>query len=193
MNTLQWDSSQLHFDFPISNREARFKELYLYIAHACREDSMFSSVKLNKILFFSDFDAYAKFQKPITGMSYQKLPQGPAPKALVALREEMLQDAVVRFERRAVHDWHRERAIPLREPNRLLFSAEEIAIVDKWVRFFWNKTATYVSNYSHGKAWKIVRQGELIPYEAAFISDAPVTPEDIAKVKALAERYGWAL
>ena len=42
-------------------------------------------------------------------------------------------------------------------------------------------------------AWKIAAEGKLIPYEAVFISDEPVTFEDVATVKELAAKYGWKL
>ena len=42
-------------------------------------------------------------------------------------------------------------------------------------------------------AWKIAKDGELIPYEAVFISDDPVTFEDIDLVRQLAAKYGWKL
>jgi hypothetical protein len=32
-----------------------------------------------------------------------------------------------------------------------------------------------------------------IPYEAVFISDEPVTIEDVERVKELATRYGWKM
>jgi ABC-type Na+ transport system ATPase subunit NatA len=52
-------------------------------------------------------------------------------------------------------------------------------------------TAKAVSEYSHGMAWKLAELNELIPYEAVFISDDPVTNEDVAHARELAARYGW--
>ncbi len=191
--TFQWDPTRLHFDFPLPDREARFKELLLYIAGACSEDPTFSSVKLNKILFYSDFEAYGRYGKPITGVAYRKLLQGPAPRPLVPLRDELIRDGALGFVKRAVHDLLRERAYALREPNYDLFSAREIAIVEEHIRFFWNWPANDVSAYSHGMAWKLADEGDLIPYEAVFISDDPVTEEDVTRVKDLAAEHGWKL
>jgi hypothetical protein len=81
----------------------------------------------------------------------------------------------------------------MREPDLDVLSARDISIVAGWIRFFWNKTAKEVSEYSHGKAWKIAAESELIPYEAVFISDEPVTFEDVARTKELAAKYGWKL
>jgi hypothetical protein len=191
--TFEWDPARLHFEFLLPNREARFKELFLYIATACLEDPTFSSVKLNKIFFYSDFEAYGRYGKPITGVAYRKLPQGPAPRPLVTLRDELIRDGALRFIKRPVHDLLRERACALREPDYDLFSAREIAIVEEYIRFFWNWPAKDISNYSHGMAWKIADEGELLPYEAVFISDDPVTEEDVMRVKELAAEHGWKL
>jgi len=100
-------------------------------------------------------------------------------------------DGALRFVKRAVHDLPRERAYALREPNYDLFSAREIAIVEEHIRFFWNWPAKDISAYSHGMAWKLADDGDLIPYEAVFISDDPVTEEDVTRVKELAAEHGW--
>ena len=189
--TFQWDPTRLHFDFPLPNREARFKELFLYIATACLEDATFSSVKLNKIFFYSDFEAYGRYGTPITGVAYRKLANGPAPRPLVPLRDELIRAGALRFAKRPVHDLFRERAFAMREPDYDLFTAREISIVEEYIRFSWNWSSNEISGYSHGMAWKIAGEGELIPYEAVFISDDPVTEEDVMRAKELAGRYGW--
>jgi len=165
--------------------------LFLYISLACLEDKTFSSVKLNKIFFYSDFEAYGRYGKPVTGVAYRKLANGPAPKPLAPLRDELIRDGALQYVKRPVYDRSRERAFALREPDYDLFSAREISIVEEYIRFFWNWTSKEISEFSHGMAWKIAEEGELIPYEAVFISDDPVTEEDVARTKDLAAHYGW--
>jgi len=188
-----WDLSKLHFEFPIPQRELRFKELVLYVAQECLDDPTYSKIKLLRILFYSDFEAFGRHGKPITGMSYKKLPLGPAPAAFARIQDEMLTDKLIRIVRRPVYDHSRQRVLPLRDPDYDLFSAREISIVDGWIRFFWNKNAKDVSAYSHGKAWKLARESDLIPYEAVFISDDPVTYQEVARVKELATEHGWKI
>src|SRR5437660_6974881 len=53
--------------------EVRYKELVLYICQKCATDQKFGATKLNKILYFSDFLAYAELGEPITGFEYQRL------------------------------------------------------------------------------------------------------------------------
>lgn len=189
--TNTWNPTKLHFEFPIPDRETRFKELILYVSHECLDDPTYSRTKLLKILFFSDFEAYGRYGTPITGMPYKKLPYGPAPAMFPQLQTEMLRDKLIRIVARRVYEHERQRVLPLKDAEVERFTARQISIVDNWIRFFWNMTAKEVSRYSHGKAWKLANEGEPIPYEAVFISNEPVTDEDAARAKSLALKYGW--
>lgn len=191
--SLQWDSSRLHFEFPIPDREARFKELMVYVSDECLDDPTYSKTKLFKILFFSDFEAYGRYRQPITGVPYKKWPFGPAPAMYMRMEQEMLSDRIIRIARARVYNHSRQRVLPLREPIVDIFSARDISTVDRWIRFFWNTSAREVSRYSHGKAWKLAHENERIPYEAVFISDERVTFEDVDRVKELASEHGWKL
>lgn len=191
--SLHWDPSKLHFEFPIPNRETRFKELVLYISHKCLDDPTFSRTKLFKILFYSDFESFGRYGTPITGVPYKKWPFGPAPAAYMRMQDEMLRDHLIRIVQRRVYDNMRQRVLPLKDANFDLFTARDISIVEDWIRFFWNKTAKEVSRFSHGKAWKLANENEGIPYEAVFISDEPVTYDDVDHVKELGLQHGWKL
>lgn len=187
------DPSRVHYEFPIPNKEARFKELILYVSSACVDDPTYSRIKLLKILFFSDFESYGVHGAPITGMSYRKLPFGPCPVDFPRVQDEMLRDNQIKIHSRRVFEYSSQRLFPLQKPTFDAVSARDISIVDGWIRFFWNKTAKKVSEYSHGKAWTLANENELIPYEAVFISEEPVTFEDVDRAKELAKKYGWTL
>ena len=188
-----WDPANLHYEFPLENRDARFKELVLYVAHACIDDPTYSKIKLLKILFYSDFESYGLYRVPITGMPYRKKPFGPCPADFPRIQAEMMRDRQIHIHRQRVHDYSSQRLLPLTEPTFTFLSGRDMFIVNRWVQFFRNMTAREVSEYSHGKAWKIAGESELIPYEAVFISDEPVTFEDVALVKELAAKYNWTL
>ncbi len=74
--------------------EKRFGELLLYISKKCASDPKFGATKLNKILFYSDFLAYAQLGNSITGCEYQKLPHGPVPKRILAVRAALERQGV---------------------------------------------------------------------------------------------------
>ena len=66
------DPSKLHYDFPLPNRDARAKELILYVADECVGDPTYSRIKLLKILFHADFESFGTYGQPITGLPYRK-------------------------------------------------------------------------------------------------------------------------
>ena len=53
----------------------------------------------------------------------------------------------------SVGKYQQQRVVPLRSADLSIFTAAEIAAVDKIVDAFWNHTATEVSEFSHGIAW----------------------------------------
>lgn len=187
----RWDPSRLHFEFQLPQRELRYKELVLYICEQCVDDPTFSRLKLLKILFYSDFESFGRYGSPITGVAYRKYPFGPAPAAFGRMEDEMLSEGMIRIIRKRVYDHSRQRLLPLQDPNFDLFSARDISIVSEWIRFFWNKTAREISRFSHRRPWKLAQDSELIPYEAVFISNDPVSFEDVARVRELAAQYHW--
>jgi hypothetical protein len=177
---------------PQGEGEARLKEMILYISRKCAPDHSFGAIKLNKILWWSDFMAYAQHGEGITGVEYQRLAQGPAPRRLVPARQELIADerAVVLhfselggYTRKVIHAKD--------EPCLTMFSAAQIAIVDEVIERVGGLTASTVSNLSHGKAWEIADDGESIPYEAVFLSDEPVDAWDKARTIELAAQFGW--
>lgn len=172
--------------------DKRLGELILYVSKKCEGDSTFGSIKLNKILWWSDFLAYARYGTPITGSEYRSLEKGPAPKRLVPVRHNLIgaQDAVIQANQ--VGPTHiQQRVIPLREAELEMFTGREIDLVNQVIRGLWEETAQTVSEWSHGKAWRVTPLGESIPYEAIFLSDEPPTPAEIERTQELAQQYGW--
>src|SRR5262245_38797352 len=79
------------YDFGTPGAERKLQNLILYVAAKCAGDKHFGTVKLNKILFFSDFMAYAVTGSAITGGAYLALDAGPAPRRMPAIREQMIE------------------------------------------------------------------------------------------------------
>ena len=153
--------------------EARLKELILYVSMQCSNDPAFGATKLNKILWKADFMAFAHHGTPITGVEYMRLPNGPVPRRLKPLQEELIQEkrAVV-TELPAQWSYKRKVTVPLVQPNLNLFTPEQISLVDEVITAYLPLTASAVSELSHGKAWEIIPNRGRIPYEAAFLSDS---------------------
>lgn len=172
--------------------EGKLQELMLYIAEKLADDPEFGSIKLNKILFYSDFLAYGSFGTPITGATYRRLELGPAPRSLPDAREKLV-DEHGAVEAPGTQFGHkRKRLVPLRPANLDVFSASEIALVDGIIEEFRRKTADELSEYSHREAaWQIGAPGGDIPYEAVFLSSHKPSFGDIERGQELAREHGW--
>ena len=177
------------FDF----RSRKFKELMLYFSkRGLDEGLVIGSTKLNKLLFFTDFRAFAELGSPVTGATYQKLQWGPAARQLLPMRDEMLRDGEVRFRDRSDDDLN-DVLVPISAPDISALSDDERRIADEVFEELRPYNATASSDYSHLKAagWKVVDIRDDIPYESAFVITDPPPAEAIELGRELASRYGW--
>lgn len=174
------------------NRQ-KFSELVLYVAERSVSDPKFGATKLNKILFFSDFIAYATYGRSITGAEYQRLSHGPAPRQLKPIQNELVEEGHARIETRNYFGHVQHRIVPNRPLNLSLFTTDEIALVDEMLSQLREHNAVSISEMSHevSMAWQVAQDGETIPYSTVFVSTNPPTPSDIARGQELAAKYGW--
>jgi len=174
--------------------EQKLAELIVWAGHLMAKDPTAGSTKLNKVLFYADFIHHRRYGRPITGVEYQKLPHGPAPRRLRPVRDKLVRqgDIVVRHEPLFLHTV--DRAVPQREPNLETFSETEQEVVTEVVRQLDTMNAADVSAMSHEEfGWQWVEMGETIPYVSAFAKpDLEVTVTDRMKQRArhLAESLG---
>lgn len=174
--------------------ETKFAELLLYVAYAVADDPTGGATKINKILFFSDFAHYRKHLTPITGVSYQKLANGPAPRRLLPIRDSLVAGGDAEIVQDSYLGYRMIRLRPLRVARVDLFTDEELRDVDQVVSWLWAKTAREVSVISHDEmGWKMVEEGDDIPYSAALLAkSAPLTDSIRSHARTLAERRSLA-
>jgi hypothetical protein len=171
----------------------KFKELMLYAAEKSETDERFGATKLNKILFFSDFLSFGLTGESMTGATYQRLKNGPAPVQLVPEIRKMEKDGDAIIVDRKYFNYTQKRLIPRRQSNKRVFSVDELDLINEVIKALAPYHAGEVSKLSHDRsfAWQIARNGEEIPYTAVFLSSRKATPDDIARGKELAGKYGW--
>lgn len=177
------------------NFESRkFKELMLYFSQRGLDEGLvIGSTKLNKLLFFTDFRAYAELGSPVTGATYQRLQWGPAARQLLPMRDEMLRDQEVRFRDRSDDDLN-DVLVPVSQPNvQTVLSEAERRIADGVFEELRPFNATASSDYSHLKSagWNVMPDRADIPYESAFVVTDPPPAEAIELGRKLAAQYGW--
>ena len=158
----------------------KIKELIVYIVKRSTPDPTFGAIKLNKVLYYSDFAAYRQLGQPITGATYRKFFEGPAPVELPDVRRELIDSGDASLEERPYFTGVQQRLVigDRRKPDLELFGPGELEIVDSVIDFFEGKTAREVSDFSHREpGWVIANDREVIPYETAWLSSEPISQE----------------
>jgi hypothetical protein len=173
--------------------QRRFAELMLYVSAKCASDPKFGATKLNKILFYSDFLAYAQLGNSITGFEYQKLPHGPAPRHILTVRRNLEREGALEVKNVPLRDGRiQTRLVSKRSPKMDLFEPEEISVVEEVIKQLWALDAEGVSTLSHIETgWQVARSRETIPYGTIFISDKALNDEDIRRIQLFAEQHGY--
>jgi hypothetical protein len=169
----------------------KFTELVLHIARETEHDRKCGKTKLNKILFFCDFEAFRILGAPITGQHYLKFDNGPVCRDLPALsaRFEETQDAaweLCNYYGLTLHKLKAHRA-----PDLSLFLEEELEIVRQVIEDLGPFDAASVSHLSHlFPGWQVVENGEKIPYDSVFVgSNRELSEEEIAWADEAVQEY----
>jgi hypothetical protein len=172
-------------------KEKKFTELVLYITSKLSNDQFLGGIKLNKVLYFSDFTAFGLLGRTITGMDYQHLPEGPAPRAMYPIQQRMVQSGVLAIEPTPIYKHVQNRPKPLRHAEMSYFSDQEIAIVDRWIERLRPLTGKQASDLSHDTfGWRTTIDGETIDPRTVFIAYRTPAASDIVRGQELAKRYG---
>ena len=184
---------RLTYRVELAGGQARLRELVLYVAEQCADARRFGKIKLNKIIWKADFDAYAAQRVPVTGRAYQRLKFGPAPIEMAPLYNEMLQDDLITIERIDLGDnYIEQRTIPkVKSEIAKLFSDDDISYVKSSIEYYWELSGEETSDDSHGVAWRSRDDGDPMPYELALLSDASPSDAQAQRILEMADRLGW--
>ena len=176
--------------------DAKFRELVLYIAQASADDPRFGAIKLNKILYYSDFAVYRRLGHSLTDDEYQHLSEGPAPRHLLPIRSRLIKDGAAHIEDRPYFNAMQQRLVADESADLSQFDSQELAIVDEILRALREYNGAEVSDLSHHEfGWALTHEGETIPYEAAWVASdlEPLTVEQIARGVEVAREHGLAI
>jgi hypothetical protein len=175
----------------IEFNRGKFKELVLFFADesAKARDEGFGMVKLNKLLFRADFEAYRLLGRSITGETYEKQEFGPVARDLPIVLDEL--------GRAGRLDW---RNIPLvrqgleARPDVTSFTSDELRIIKRTLSELATHGGKSVSDWSHEQSagWNVMpHYGDEIDYATTFISTDPVPDEDLKRATAFVHENGW--
>jgi hypothetical protein len=173
--------------------DAKMKELILYVAERSADDPYFGATKLNKILFYSDFLAYAFFGESITGQPYFKLPHGPAPRRLLPIQEEMERAEEIVIAQVQRYAFRQRKVVPLRPARLDAFTPDQLDLVQEVIELLRSKSALEASEFSHSfLGWELVEEREDIPYSTVFLTRETPDAEHLERYRDLAYERGWA-
>jgi hypothetical protein len=172
--------------------EDKLAELLLYVAVALGDDPTAGTTKLNKVLYFAEFSHIRSHGAPITGAAYQKLPQGPAPRRLLPVRSGLIEAGAARLKKTDYLGYTQHRLVPLRSPDMSAFSDSELRAVGQAIDALRGKSAAAVSELSHrDMAWRMVEEGEDIPFSSAFVAPKSfVTDRSRKHAEQIADKAG---
>ena len=144
----------------------RYRNAILFF---CEKIPNLGRTKLNKLLYFLDFDHFEKYERSVTGDIYENDELGPVPSNIEEILVEMEAEKLIETRIEPVFNYVRYHLIPLSHHNPRVFKSNEMEILcgvaDKWV----NHTAREMVIASHGEApWIATRKGEVIPYALAY-------------------------
>jgi hypothetical protein len=167
--------------------EKKLKELVIYVANRSLDDPFFGKTKLNKILYFSDFQSFRQHGVSISGAVYQHLPQGPCPQRMLPVLNALeSDDQVVIVPEEVGGGLPQERIVAMRPPQTAMFTKEEIFVVEEVLTLLRKLNNTQASERSHNTmSWKLTRNKQEIPYGAALISSAEPSEEDLTWLEGL--------
>jgi hypothetical protein len=162
--------------------------MILYVSQRCASAPRFGKIKLNKILWKADFEAYARRGRPVTGRPYQRLENGPAPTEMAPLLTEMVEEDEIQIDMLDVGAFVEERPRAKRVADLSLFDRDDMEFVETAIQHYWYMTGTEASDDSHGLAWKTRKDGDRMPYESAYLSDEKTPETVLRKMEQYAER-----
>ena len=171
----------------------KFREMILYIAGLSQDDLKFGKVKLHKLLYYSDFEAYRKLGASISGVEYVNNTNGPMAKNLDRTIQGLEYNRSLDVEEvpRAQSLRPAQVLRPRRPAEMSMFSEAEVAIMDEVVRKYRRYNGTQISDLVHEEpGWRLTEYGETIPYQTAWLAPTKVTPAKLQFARELAEKNG---
>ena len=148
----------------------KFVNATLFFAHRVKR---LGPTKLNKLLYYSDFEHYRLYGRPILGDRYLRMKQGPVPDTSYSIfcanfREKIdysLKDAI-EIRRETLFSFTRNTIHPKREPDLSVFSESEIKIMEEVAEKWSDATARKISNQTHlEEPWRETPEHEKIDYK----------------------------
>jgi hypothetical protein len=173
----------------------KFKELVLLLTHRSADDPRMSRVKLNKLLYLTDFEAFRRLGRSITGATYVRGEHGPMAAELPGAEQELGQSGYLSWRIEPAGQYQQKIPMATEQPDASQFNEDELAIIDHALSELLPHGGKGAREWSHEESagWNLVTEdGEPIPYETAFISMKRPDDSLFRRAKQLARDRKWS-
>jgi len=159
--------SPIRINVPQRNLE-KFKEVLLYILNKVGSKPNIGETVLYKLLYFTDFDFYEKYEEQLIGATYIKNHYGPTPVEFEKIVAEIMNKEIMKV-KSSYFNYPQRKYLPLRRADLSKLKANEIEVIDKVLDRLSDMNATQISEYSHNDVpWLTTEDNEVIEYESVF-------------------------
>lgn len=162
-----------------------------YLTERSRNDDHFGFTKLVKMLYYADCAAYLRTGRPITGVSYVHMPNGPYPDDWQAILKRLEDEKAIKILKEyAPKGYWSRRPVDGGSAATDALTEKEQQFLDEQLRRFADFSAVEIEKYSHDElAWRVAAQGAAMPYELCGIRmPGPVTDDVRERGNRIAER-----
>lgn len=150
-----------------------------FIIDKCKDPYKLGSIKLNKILLFTDGILLMKTNKTLTGDAYIKKQRGPVPKNITAVLNKLENENLISIRK---GDGNTRLFFSLKEPDISNLTSVEIdALLTITMYIYNNFKAKEISYITHkNKLWELLDLDEEIDLYSYFIAKpSEITKEDV--------------
>jgi hypothetical protein len=166
---------------------AKFNELVLLLARRSADDPRMSRVKLNKLLYRSDFEAFRLLGRSITGAAYVRGEHGPMAAELPWAEERLGERGYLTWRHEQAGPHEQKIPVAIEDPDESQFSDDELAIIERALLELAPYGGKGASDWSHEESagWRVRGDDEAITYESGLIDTQ--TPLDKQRLAVLRE------
>lgn len=172
----------------------KFKELVLLLAWRSKNDPLMSRVKLNKLLYRTDFESFRLYGQSVTGATYVRGEFGPMARELPIAEDDLGREQLLTWETREAGPYEQHVPVALQAPDESKFSNRDLELADKSIAELAMHGGKGASDWSHRQSagWQARKNGREIPYASAFVSTQPLSDEQMKRAMQRSREEDWA-
>lgn len=148
----------------------KFEAMVHYIVS--KSDAGMNKLLLSGILYFSDFNYYEKYEKPISGETYTRENMMIVPLHFSDTLNKFIEQNKIDENTNRVINYVNCTYTSLIKPEYGVLSCDELQVIDDVIELLSNFQSCEIGRYVHGDiAWRLAEDGEALNYESVFYRD----------------------